>query len=85
MNARNSDCDYFRNTRNGSNKRKYAHNTCVGENCDDRGCDCDDKATVILNKPHICKTKYSIYQFTNHADISFVAGGSSIINIKELM
>ena len=41
--------------------------TCVGENCDDRGCDCDEDSNSYLEQTTYM---YKIYQFTNHADIS---------------
>ena len=43
INACYRGCYYFRNTGGSSNKKKQcAQNNCVGEQCDNRGCDCDE-------------------------------------------
>ena len=64
-----------------SNKKKQCvQNTCVGEQCDIRGCDCDEDSYSYLEK----QIYISIYLFKNNTDISLV-GGLSIINIQKLM
>ena len=52
MNACYRGCYYFRNTRGSSNKKKNqcAQNNCVGEQCDNRGCDCDEDSNSHLEK-----------------------------------
>ena len=47
VNACYRGCYFFRNTRGSSNKKKQcAQNNCVGEQCDNRGCDCDEDTVI---------------------------------------
>ena len=51
INACYRGCYYFRNTRGSSNKKKQcAQNNCVGEQCDNRGCDCDEDSYSYLEQ-----------------------------------
>ena len=51
MNSYHRVCNYFRNTRGYSNKKKQcAQNNFVGEQCDNRGCDCDEDSYSYLEQ-----------------------------------
>ena len=51
INACYRGCYYFRNTRGSSNKKKQcAQNNCVGEQCDNKGCDCDEDSYSHLEE-----------------------------------
>ena len=52
-------------------KKQCDQNTCVGEQCDIRGCDCEEDSYSYQEK----QIYISIYLFTNNTDISLVGGG----------
>ena len=57
-----SCCNYFRNTRGSPNKRKQcSQNTCFGEQCDNRGCDCDEDSNSCLEQAmYMYKYKFQL-------------------------
>ena len=60
MNACYMGCNYFRNTRGSLNKKtNCAQNSCVGKQCDNRECDCDEDSYNYLEQTmYMCKYKF---------------------------